>query len=249
MIDTLDPLLFAHVRAILTTPSPLTKFSPGRHQVEGDIVLTEIGQGAGSRHVIVLGPVPPQEVLARAVHFFAPNSVGSVELVAETAPEMGPYLLNHGWVPDGEEPALVLPRLPEIIPVPPPELAVRVVADAAGLRDFRSIASTPERFLPSLEAATAPGVFVLTGHVDGAPVATSRVSVHGDVAEIMGVVTHLDWRRRGFGAAMTWAAVGHAAAMGARAFILTATELGYPVYRRMGFFPVCTLHTFVPPAE
>ena len=248
MIDTPDPALFAHVRAILSTPSPLARFIPGRHHADGDVVLTETGQGAGSRHVIVLGPVSPEEVLSRAARFFSPNSVGSFEIVAETAPEMGRYLLRRGWTPDGEEPALVLPQPPHVLPAPPDALTVRIVADAAGLRDFRSIACTPERFLPSLEAATTPGVAVLTGYVDGAPVATSRVSVHGDVADIMGVVTHPDWRRRGFGTAMTWAALDRAVIMDARTFILTATQLGYPVYRRMGFLPVCTLRSFEPPA-
>jgi len=64
----------------------------------------------------------------------------------------------------------------------------------------------------------------------------------------MGVVTHPDWRRRGFDTAMTWAALDRAVTMDARTFILTATQLGYPVYRRMGFLPVCTLRSFEPPA-
>ena len=34
--------------------------------------------------------------------------------------------------------------------------------------------------------------------------------------------------------------------MGCRAFLLTATEMGYPVYVKMGFVPVCTLRTYEP---
>ena len=63
----------------------------------------------------------------------------------------------------------------------------------------------------------------------------------------MGVVTHPEFRRRGYGTALTWAAIAAARAMGARAALLGATPLGYPVYLKMGFTPICTMRTYEPP--
>jgi predicted GNAT family acetyltransferase len=100
--------------------------------------------------------------------------------------------------------------------------------------------------VPSAEAARDPRVAVLVGYLDGEAVATSRVSRHGDVADIMGVVTRPEHRRRGYGTAMTWAAVAAARAMGCGAFVLGASEMGYPVYVKMGFAPVCTMRTYEP---
>ena len=80
------------------------------------------------------------------------------------------------------------------------------------------------------------------------PVATSRVSCLGAVGDLMGVVTDDAFRRRGIGTAMTWAAIDAARQRGCTAITLTATEMGLPVYQRMGFIHACTLRTYLPPA-
>jgi predicted N-acetyltransferase YhbS len=67
------------------------------------------------------------------------------------------------------------------------------------------------------------------------------------VADINGVRVLPEFRRRGFGTALTWATVAEAARLGCHAAVLTSTEMGYAVYVRMGFHPVCTLRTYVPP--
>ena len=42
-------------------------------------------------------------------------------------------------------------------------------------------------------------------------------------------------------------AVGAGREAGCTAFFLTATELGYPVYVKMGFVPICTMRTYTAP--
>jgi GNAT superfamily N-acetyltransferase len=80
----------------------------------------------------------------------------------------------------------------------------------------------------------------------GAPWKPTDGRRYTQVADLMGVVTRPARRRRGYGTAMTWAAVSAAQGMGCRAFVLTATDMGYPVYVKMGFAPVCTLRTYEP---
>lgn len=239
-----------HLHTVLKTPSPLAAYQAerARRAVEGDVVLLEAGPvEARHHHVIVLGPVAPEEVYARAGAFYGSDRVDSFELAAEYAPALEENLRRRGWKMTEEEPALVLEWVPAPLPAPPAELAIRRVRDEAGLEDFFSISRTGRRHVPSVEAVRDSNVGVLVGYVDGQAVATSRLSGHGEVADIMGVVTRPEHRRRGYGTAMTWAAVDTAREMGCRAFLLTATELGYPVYVKMGFVPVCTMRTYEAP--
>ena len=105
-----------------------------------------------------------------------------------------------------------------------------------------------ERHIPTVEAARDPRVAALVGYVDGVAVASSRLSAHGEVADIMGVVTRPEYRRRGYGTAMMWAGVVAARDAGCSTFLLTASEMGYPDYVKMGFVPICTMRTYAAPA-
>jgi GNAT superfamily N-acetyltransferase len=239
-----------YVRAVLTTPSPLDRYqeSGTRRTVAGDVVLLESGPpDSRHRHAFVLGAVAPEGLFAPARAFYGDERVDSVELAAEYAAPVEAELIRRSWRVTEEEPALVMDRAPATLPAPPAGLTVRRVDDEAGLEDFYAVDNVKKRWVPSAEAARDPRVAVLVGYLDGEAVATARVSAHGDVADIMGVVTRPEHRRRGYGTAMTWAAVGAARGMGCGAFVLTATEMGYPVYAKMGFSPVCTLRTYEPP--
>jgi predicted acetyltransferase len=77
--------------------------------------------------------------------------------------------------------------------------------------------------------------------VDGRAVATSLGFVGGGAVGIYGVGTVPDARGRGYGSAVTLAAMDWGAEKGADLAILHATELGEPVYRRLGFEAVCTI--------
>ena len=240
-----------HLHTVLMTPSPLGQYQAEqtRRAVVGDVVLLEVGAGAHAErrhHAVVLGPVGWDELSERARGFYGVERIDSVELAAEYAPELEQALRDRAWKLAEEEPALVLEPAPDTLPAPPSELEIRRVRDTAGLEDFFSISRTGRRHVPSVEAVRDQNVGVLVGYVDGQAVATARLSGHGEVADIMGIVTRPDYRRKGYGTAMTWAAVGAGREMGCRTFLLTATEMGYPVYVKMGFIPVCTMRTYEP---
>jgi GNAT superfamily N-acetyltransferase len=163
------------------------------------------------------------------------------------APGVEDALERRGWHLDAEEPALVLCPLPAEFPPPPAALTIRTVIDASGLDIFRSVSATPSVFLPSLAAALDPAVALLVGYDAGGPVATARVTQLASITDITGVVTVPAARRRGYGTALTWAAVAEGRTRGGTAAMLTATALGYPVYVRMGFRPAGVYRTYLPP--
>jgi ribosomal protein S18 acetylase RimI-like enzyme len=70
------------------------------------------------------------------------------------------------------------------------------------------------------------------------------------VAGIYNVCTVPEARGRGIGRAVTAAALEDAVARGLRLAVLGSSELGYPVYRRLGFRDVSRLRSYatLPPA-
>ncbi len=237
----------AIVRAPVLIASPLQKYrtEPGRHVVHDDLVLTAMGgDGPDFNNMAVLGPIAPERAFALADAFFDTGYCVTVE--SEVAEPVEQALRAQGWDLDEEEPALVLAPLPAIPPTPP-DLAIHLVTTDASFADFMTISHTVHRWVPSLRAAMDPDVALLVGYVGDEAVATARLACYGDVGEITGVVTMPAHRRRGLGTAMTWAAIAEGARRGCTAMTLTASEMGYPVYLRMGFVPVCRFRTYLPP--
>jgi len=242
--------LRAIVYAPLRSQSPLQHYqvAPVRRAVHGDVILLASTQlGPDFNFASVLGPVAPERFFAQAEAFYGGTPYG-VLLDVEAAAELDRVLRDAGWELDEEEPALALASIPAAPPPLPSGLEIRRVTTAAELDAFFSITGTARHRIPSVAAALDPDVALFVGYVDGRPVATSRISCHGAVGDINGVVTAEAYRRRGIGAAMTWAAIEQGQRRGCDAMTLTATELGYPVYRRMGFVPVCIFRTYLPPS-
>jgi len=237
------------VRTPLRVPSPLQRYrpAPGRHAIHGDLVLTAGGRpGPDFNSAFVFGPVPPERFFALADEFFDATGYAIV-VESDTAQPIEDAIRARGWQLDEEEPALALAPIPAPSPSPT-DLTIRRVTTDAEFADFMAVSQTVHRWIPSLDAARDPAVALLVGYDGDEPVATSRVARYGDVGDINGVVTLPERRQRGFGTAMTWAAITEGARRGCVAMTLTATAMGYPVYLRMGFVPVCLYRTYVPPS-
>jgi GNAT superfamily N-acetyltransferase len=81
-----------------------------------------------------------------------------------------------------------------------------------------------------------------------APVATVTVVYAGGVAGLYGVATVAGGRRRGIASALTLASLHAARDAGYTLAVLRASELGFPVYQRMGFREYCRIpqHVWLP---
>lgn len=164
----------------------------------------------------------------------------------------GPYLLYSifptpdlrrlGLDPVGHPPCMA--RMPEVgagRPAPD-DVKIQRVTDEQQLADFERVlleAYPVPDLLPVRRGAflstallEAPRWNLFVGYRDGLPVATAASYATDTVADVTLVTCHAEHRGRGFGRAVTQAAVDVAPD---RPALLIASDDGQPVYRSMGF--------------
>jgi ribosomal protein S18 acetylase RimI-like enzyme len=148
-----------------------------------------------------------------------------------------------------------------LYPVPPaPEpvqgLDIERVRDSNRLGDYQRVAAEgfgmPREWTERLMGPAfikLEGFESYLGTMDGNPVAVSSVFVDGEVAGVYNVATLQSHRRRGIGEAMTWRCVARGREAGCSIAVLEASEMGKPVYERMGFRVVAPYRTFRRPDQ
>ena len=137
------------------------------------------------------------------------------------------------------EPALLLHPLPERFWQPPGFDArlVQTHEDAEAYSRLESEEHDDQAFQTSMAetAMRMPGCQLLLGTSDGVPVSRSMANRTGAMVGVHNVYVPPTLRGRGFGAAITAAAISAGREAGATAACLEATQLGLPVYLNMGF--------------
>ncbi|MGE3272120.1 MAG: GNAT family N-acetyltransferase, partial [Chloroflexota bacterium] len=142
----------------------------------------------------------------------------------------------------------IVEPLPAAEPVP--GLSIERVVDAAALtewiaaerRGFEMEGRLADEFAALRRAIGIEhgrGLYHLLGRLDGVPVATASIMLAGGIAGIFDVSTVPRARRRGIGTAMTLAALTEARAYGYEIAFLQPSEMGEPIYYRLGFRVCC----------
>jgi GNAT superfamily N-acetyltransferase len=168
-------------------------------------------------------------------------------------PDLGARLVAHGFEYGGDDIGMAadLSTLPEEVPVPA-NFAVERVRDRAGLAAW--IETLGSGFGEGPVEAEWVGEMYLRlgldrdgtwrhylGRLDGEPVATATLFFGAGVAGVYFVYAVERARRRGIGAAVTLAALREARDMDFTIGVLGSSEMGYPVYRRLGFVEHCRI--------
>ena len=189
--------------------------------------------------------------------------VGPSDLPAD----LGPRLDTAGLSLEGSAPAMAadLADVP-LDAAPPFGLEVVPVTDSATLEEFltvieadwlewtggehtpvqvRTLDAWRREIPPRFADEAVPHRWI--GRVDGRVVATSRVSTAAGVAGLYAISTLAAFRGRGYGRALTIAALRAAASIGYRIGVLQSSDLGYGVYRKLGFRELFTYDVWVHP--
>jgi GNAT superfamily N-acetyltransferase len=164
--------------------------------------------------------------------------------------DAGRLLRLNGFALEDREPGMWA-DLDADLPAPSVDgLTIEAVRDDDALRDWTEVwgcgapADVTARMYDVYRRLPQGDLDFSLGLIDGVPVATYYVFRTGSVAAIHQVVTLPAYRRRGIGAAMTAAAMLQAQAAGCHVAVLMASELGEPVYRRLGFRECCRVETY-----
>jgi GNAT superfamily N-acetyltransferase len=184
-------------------------------------------------------PSDPFRVVEAALVYFQSRSP-RWRLVCreELRPVLADACREAGLSPGGETPTMILPSDPG--QATPEGFDCRRVEDMAALEVFQRTFSLANKvpdtgFWRSKALLAAPDWDLFLGFLDGRPVATGLGFTSHQVTGVWAIATLPEHRGRGIGTAITWAVVNGGADKGALATHLWATEMGFPVYQRMGF--------------
>jgi len=178
--------------------------------------------------------------------FLRTNTEFQIVTLPETLDELEPLILEMNLTEREDFPGMVLDPIPEASPSPTKGFEIRQVRGSEEIADLlRTGASgfgTPPNYFDVWKAGILSGASVpwsqganYLGYVGVKPAATSIRIRTGDIAGIYFVSTLPEFRRRGYGEAMTRRAIADGRTTGCTLGYLQASKMGRPIYERMGF--------------
>jgi GNAT superfamily N-acetyltransferase len=192
-------------------------------------------------------PPDPAELFDRAQKFFGPRTPWRVITTGDPVESVKRAAEQRGMKPYPCQPGMMLSPIPPAPAVSPPR-SVRVASNAKELRDFQRTSSKGfgipmiaiDMILPQLPGPVGqPGVPLFFVVYDGdKPVSASALLVSHGIAGIFFVSTIPRARKRGYATTAVWAAAEAGRKQGCEAAYLQASDMGRPVYERMGFHKV-----------
>lgn len=173
-------------------------------------------------------------------------------------PQYEAQLLDNGFSDGGRMPAMIFDKTINTLVAPKiyAELDIRVVEDSAAHDDFVKVAAPAfgipdfiaERIVTNRFTSTPEHTFFV-GYLDNEPVSTSMLYISHGIAGIYWVATAESQRGKGLGEALTYHATDVGLQQVDRFASLQASELGAPVYLRMGYQIAYQYNKFVRDVE
>ncbi|MGE5595058.1 MAG: GNAT family N-acetyltransferase [Hyphomicrobiales bacterium] len=247
--DIADEMFANYVAAL----ARIAELGPGAEGAEvGPFRVMEAGVENPLFNVVVATARASGTDIAAVEGWYRARDAGFRVVVREPVDrELIGLLRARGYTPREREPGMLLEQLPASM-APAPGLDIERVHDLPGALDYADAEPGDDgrdvRAAISRAALALPGCAMLLGRAGGLPVARSMGLVTGEMVGVYNVYVRPEYRRRGFGEALTAAALLAGAEQGAKRATLSATELGYPVYERMGFKTLFDFVSYWPPS-
>ncbi len=252
MVESVDPVLLRRIQARMRTVAhqqyeavPVPPFTLFFHASDP---LPFFNYAIPDEHEVAFGDLAAPLARLRAT-FEARGRVPRFEFVETCAPELAHALESQGFVLENRAQIMVCGRGRER-PVPAvPGLAIEFLDAAAPPEEFGlfldlqrlafgfpSLTPTSRDDALSLRDSVGDG-FTLVGKIGEQRVATAMIQPGGDgLAELVGVSTLPEFRRRGIGAALAYETVRRAFERGGSlVFLSAADERAGRVYEAAGF--------------
>jgi hypothetical protein len=246
-----DSILRQWVLTNLTRYRMLVERVRGRTDVWDGAALFDTGSTTVFDNAAVLRRPPSATELDELIdtaHIFFSADRPWLLLSAWPLPDLGkaglqrlghpPFMMRPAGAPVEARPTVVGLEIHEMTPDLAPLFAQTLEAGF----EMPGAAASPW----SKPAAFGPDMLGYIGYVNGEPVATASAFLAHGVVDVEGVSCVEAHRGRGIGEAMTWAAT---LADPARPAMLMASDLGRPIYDRMGYLSVLRMTLWFSPAE
>ncbi|MEA2483019.1 MAG: hypothetical protein QOC55_966 [Thermoleophilaceae bacterium] len=209
--------------------------------------------------VIVAGKAATREALTASVGVMRDRgSPFVVNLRVGADDEFAAVARDLGLVPLSEQPwmpGMAMHPISAEPPVDTPGFEIRQASDATGIEDhIRAAARGFEMAEDLIRAIVVPtlldrdDVAVYVGYADGEPVATGLGFRTGSTIGVYNIATVEGSRGRGYGGAMTRRVIADGVAAGCDVAILQSSEMGFPIYKRLGFRTVVEYMGYVEPS-
>lgn len=200
----------------------------------------------------VSGGMPADEMVERATEFFGRIdhgfSIGALEGIDDD-------VIAALGTADDTSPEMVMDHPPEPVELPP-GVEIEIVSDDEHRLDwltsvseaFQTLGETRDTWhlcYPDLPSVYNPKTVAMVLYERGRPAAGGMYYRSGSVIELLHIGTSPDFRRLGYGRAVTVALATHGFNNGSTLASLQAEPMGFPTYRRVGFEVASTYHWYV----
>jgi ribosomal protein S18 acetylase RimI-like enzyme len=224
-----------------------------------DLLLVDSGLPSDSFNIVARARLADSEADRRIAvvvqHFRAANRPFAWWVGPASRPlDLETRLPRHGLRPAESElgMSMELRDLPRKMSQPE-GLEIRRVSSPQDVTDFAAVFAANWEPLdhavpPFYSAATPillePGcpMILFVGYFEGLPVSCSELFIdrsHGGLTGLYSIATRREFRRRGIGSALAWAAADEARRQDLSTVVLQSSDAGKGVYTRLGFKPCC----------